>query len=284
MRGPSGACQAESSPISTPAASIAAIVESMGSSSFGTFWPVQRRSESNISFRKNRRVGCCIHRSMVIATRRYCSHVVETFAAKVKGIDEPLRAVRFARARDRMQRPIKERACTAAANKSIARARSAPRGRLSAHNGLSGRAAPSRANRGERHQPYGRTDEYLLPNRRLHGGTAAAGRVFLGRRSRLIARQGSDNAAGIRTCARVVDWAQRLAPFLRDIVDVRSLALIRLRLENEIGYEGRAYDVRSETRDAGEWSCDAREERAEVVIAHLIRCLAGTTIGARVRA
>ena len=67
IKGPSGACHALSRPNEIPAASIAAIVTSIGSSSAGSSCPVQRRSDSNISCRRKRNVGCCIQTSIVMA-------------------------------------------------------------------------------------------------------------------------------------------------------------------------------------------------------------------------
>jgi hypothetical protein len=66
---PAGPRHALSRPKSTPAASIAARVASIGMSVSGIDPPVQRRSEASMSLRRNRCVGCCIHTSIVIALR-----------------------------------------------------------------------------------------------------------------------------------------------------------------------------------------------------------------------
>ena len=55
--------------VDTPPASIAATVVSSGISPSGIASPVQRRRDSNISWRRNRAVGCCIQTSIVTLSR-----------------------------------------------------------------------------------------------------------------------------------------------------------------------------------------------------------------------
>jgi hypothetical protein len=59
-----GAVQAESSPKSTFASSIASTVTAIAGCSDGTAAPVQRRSEENMSCCRKRSVGCCIQASI----------------------------------------------------------------------------------------------------------------------------------------------------------------------------------------------------------------------------
>ena len=54
ISGPAGPCQALSRPKSTPAASIAATVTSIGGGAVGDPPPVQRRSDSNMSWARKR--------------------------------------------------------------------------------------------------------------------------------------------------------------------------------------------------------------------------------------
>jgi hypothetical protein len=64
------------SPVSTPAASMATIVISSGCSCWGTSIRIQPLSESDISCRKWRRVGCCISTSTIIRRSAHTLAVV----------------------------------------------------------------------------------------------------------------------------------------------------------------------------------------------------------------